>query len=203
MNLYGFVGNDGVGRWDYLGEHSTGVWKGGPYAIIGYLIYLNVEIRITCSKCECMMLEYALEENGRTLHKLRTLRAEAEYDSGKAKDQSENDGFVNLGNDFGVAGVAGGVGIVNSYEESQIPVSDDCLRAENAEILRGIRADFELKPVSSILNEGAARVVTGKLDNKGEMSNENAKIFLDAMIERQKDVEKDLLQEIGDECYDK
>ena len=56
---------------------------------------------------------------------------------------------------------------------------------------------------ASAVNEGLARIATGKLDNQGEMPNSKARTFLDAMIDRQEDLQESLIQEFAHECYDK
>ena len=197
-NLYGFNGNDALSRWDYLGQEVSPSAGGrlGLWGIAAWLLYYNVEIRVTCSKCECEMMMYEILKNAGTIAKLRLLRNEADRDK-------DGDGLVNLGDSFVVTGVAGGVGIVPEIESQNFVDTENCTKEEKIEALKEIRGDFEMEANASAVNEGLARIATGKLDNQGEMPNSKARTFLDAMIDRQEDLQESLIQEFAHECYDK
>ena len=198
VNLYGFNGNDALSRWDYLGQEVSPSAGGrlGLWGIAAWLLYYNVEIRVTCSKCECEMMMYEILKNAGTIAKLRLLRNEADRDK-------DGDGLVNLGDSFVVTGVAGGVGIVPEIESQNFVDTENCTKEEKIEALKEIRGDFEMEANASAVNEGLARIATGKLDNQGEMPNSKARTFLDAMIDRQEDLQESLIQEFAHECYDK
>ena len=56
VNLYGFVGNDGVNRWDYLGQYSPMV-----IPIAGGAILLTAADILGISACACLVSPSCLE----------------------------------------------------------------------------------------------------------------------------------------------
>ncbi|MCB1099533.1 MAG: hypothetical protein KDN22_28440, partial [Verrucomicrobiae bacterium] len=137
LNLYGFVGNDGVNQYDVLGQFP-GIPDWGPFdfrrlsPIAGYNAAVRdlYEFAFGCAPCCCKVALEEVTAQIQTLKKLEDLWNEAITDI-------NGDGKVNL--DFEATANLGG-GVSGS---SSIKPSDDCSKKQITKCLKRLRGSFE------------------------------------------------------------
>jgi len=195
-NLYGFVGNNGAGKFDVLGNVPwVAIFARTPWAIVAYGIYYDIDLYCTGSECYCEALTYSLLQNERTIYDLGKLIRKAEGNAGG--DLIELPELL-------VAGVLGGVGVVTDKEAASISNPKNCSKEDFIKEVRKVRAKFESTLDSTAFKEGVARISLDKVSNEASlMTSANAIKFLTAMVERQKKMSEAIMKESAKECYDK
>jgi hypothetical protein len=180
------VGNDGIGRIDYLGQVAQFVFGGG------IVLWVIEEHWHGCNRCECAAITQEFLKNAATLGRLKALLAQATFDK-------DGDGLV-LIKGFQVVGIAGGVGIIG-VEEFKLP--NGCDEAGMKDYTRELRSDFEKEINGSGAKELLARIASAGSKVDGiYIDNGKAIVYLEAMITRMEDYQDTLAELIADECKD-
>jgi RHS repeat-associated protein len=196
INLYGFVGNDGVNKWDILGQSFFGIDV--DVSVFFWLPkLLNEPARIvwdvlTDEHCECCCKVLMSEYNNtiRTMNVLKELYKEAVNDT-------DRDGVVKLS--FRAIGTLGGSVKVESNKSVA-----DCPLEKQQECRQEIRDKFEnlgdIEGWPTAWGELVMRLSTRIFKDNLTVTNDQAIEYTIAMYARTAAYEKDLIDEMVWEC---
>ena len=206
VNLYGFVGNNGVSMVDHLGRLAVPAWCYSPWTFAAGSAAFIVACCWTGTDCYCEALTYCLVKNTQLLHRLRKFLTAIEQNKWTEDQEMLMAGLVEfpalgVGGTFGW--IFGGVGHVSPEEEAEMPEPKKCPKEEFIKNVKDVRGKFENIGNSSVVKELKARLETDHLDNKATvLDKDDAMKNLRALIARQEQYKETLIDEISDECYD-